>query len=58
MCPSPPIEEQIEIAEYLDQKTTTIDKIVKNITDQIDRLKELRKALMNDVVTGKIKVVE
>ncbi len=51
-------EEQTKIAEYLDNKTTTVDNIVQNITDQIDRLKELRKALINDVVTGKIKVVE
>ena len=49
-------EEQTKIAEYLDKKTTTVDSIVQNITDQIDRLKELRKSLINDVVTGKIKV--
>ena len=54
----PTIEEQTQIAEYLDQKTTTIDKIVQNITDQIDRLKELRITLINDVVTGKIRVFE
>lgn len=54
----PPTEEQIEIADYLDQKTETIDKIVKNILEQIDRLKELRKTLINDVVTGKIRVYE
>lgn len=53
----PPIEEQTAIAEYLDQKSETIDKIVKNILEQIDHLKELRKTLINDVVTGKIKVV-
>jgi type I restriction enzyme S subunit len=52
----PPAEEQSEIAEYLDQKTATIDKIVENISDQINRLKELRKTLINDVVTGKIKI--
>ncbi|WP_304232402.1 restriction endonuclease subunit S [Jiulongibacter sediminis] len=54
----PPIDEQTKIAEYLDEKTATIDKIVQNITDQIDRLKELRKTLINDVVTGKIRVFE
>ena len=51
-------EEQTKIAEYLDKKTTTVDSIAQNITDQIDRIKELRKSLINDVVTGKIKVVE
>lgn len=49
-------EEQIQIAQYLDQKTTIIDQIVKNIETQIATLKELRKTLINDVVTGKIKV--
>lgn len=52
------ISEQIEIATYLDHKTQTIDKIVSNIQSQISTLKELRKTLINDVVTGKIKVVE
>lgn len=52
------IEEQIKIAEFLDKKTQTIDSIVENINKQIETLKELRKSLINDVVTGKIKVVD
>ncbi len=51
-------EEQTKIAEYLDHKTATIDKIVQNISHQVDQLKELRKTLINDVVTGKIRVYE
>lgn len=58
MCPVPPLSEQTKIATYLDHKTQTIDKIVGNIQNQITTLKELRKTLINDVVTGKIKVVE
>ena len=54
----PPLKEQTEIAKFLDDKTQTIDKIVENINTQISTLKELRKTLINDVVTGKIKVVE
>jgi type I restriction enzyme S subunit len=50
--------EQTEIAQYLDEKTSTIDRIVKNIETQITTLKELRKTLVNYVVMGKIKVVE
>jgi restriction endonuclease S subunit len=57
MCPIPPKSEQQEIAKYLDQKTTTIDAIVHNIGKQVETLKQLRKTLINDVVTGKIKVV-
>jgi type I restriction enzyme S subunit len=52
------LEEQKAITNYLDEKTSKIDAIVNNIENQIDHLKELRKALINDVVTGKIKVVE
>ena len=55
----PPSEnEQIDIANYLDTKTSTIDNIIVNIKKQIDVLKELRKTLINDVVTGKLKVTE
>jgi type I restriction enzyme S subunit len=52
----PTNEEQIAIANYLDEKTQKIDAIVTNIGKQIETLKELRKTLINDVVTGKIKV--
>ena len=53
----PPLPEQKEIADYLDTKTSQIDKIIETINTQIEKLKELRKTLINDVVTGKIKVV-
>ena len=53
----PPKEEQTAIANYLDEKTQKIDAIVSNIEKQIDTLKELRKTLIKNVVTGKIKVV-
>ena len=52
----PPISEQTAIANYLDEKTQKIDSIVSNIKTQIETLKELRKTLINDLVTGKIKV--
>lgn len=54
----PPKQEQTAIANYLDEKTQKIDAIISNIGKQIDTLKELRKTLINDVVTGKIKVTE
>jgi type I restriction enzyme S subunit len=49
--------EQTQIASYLDEKTQKIDVIVANIKTQTETLTELRKTLINDVVTGKIKVV-
>ena len=53
----PSKEEQIKIANYLDEKTIKIDTIIKTIKDKIDILKEFRKTLINDVVTGKVKCV-
>lgn len=50
--------EQQEIVNYLTDKTTQIDKILTNIGEQINKLTQLRKTLINDVVTGKIKVKE
>ncbi|WP_165389848.1 restriction endonuclease subunit S [Cecembia calidifontis] len=55
-CPIPPLQEQIRIAEFLENKVGLIEKIITNIQTQITTLKELRKTLINDVVTGKIKV--
>ncbi|CAD5984354.1 Putative type I restriction enzyme specificity protein HI_0216 (plasmid) [Planktothrix agardhii] len=52
-----PLSEQKEIADYLDTETSQIDKIIETINTKIEKLKELRKTLINDVVTGKIKVV-
>lgn len=55
--PVPPIAEQKSIADYLDTKTAQIERFIQSINTQIEKLKELRKTLINDVVTGKIKVV-
>ncbi|MBE7630152.1 restriction endonuclease subunit S [Tenacibaculum piscium] len=57
-CPTPPLKEQQAIANYLDAKTQTIDTIIKNIENQITTLKELRKTLINEVVTGNVKITE
>jgi type I restriction enzyme S subunit len=53
----PPLPEQKAITNYLNTKTAQIEKIIETINTQIEKLKELRKTLINDVVTGKIKVV-
>ena len=54
----PAYKEQAAIASYLDCKTTHIDKITATITEQITTLNQLRKTLINDVVTGKICVTD
>lgn len=52
----PPIEEQIQITNFLQQRTTAIDQLIKNIEAQIEKLQELRKIKTYEAVTGKIKV--
>lgn len=54
----PPLSEQKAIADYLNTKTAQIDQIIQTINTRIEKLKELRKTLINDVVTGKIKVAD
>ena len=54
----PPPQEQAEIIAFLDQKTQKIDSIVANLKAQIETLKVLRKTLINEVVTGKLKVTK
>lgn len=49
---TPPIEEQREIVAYLDDKCGKIDAIIKKIESKIERLKALRRSLINEVVTG------
>ena len=52
---SPP-DEQRAIAEFLDRETAKIDALSNKIRDGIERLKELRTALISAAVTGKIDV--
>lgn len=56
MMTKPPYDEQVAIANYLDEKTSKIDSIVEAIGKKIEVLKEFRKTLINDVVMGKVKV--
>lgn len=50
--------EQAEIAAFLDCETAKLDALVAKVRDAIDRLKELRTALISAAVTGKIDVRE
>ena len=50
--PMPSLGEQQTIASYLDDKCTRIDATTENIGKQIDALKRLKRALINEVVTG------
>lgn len=52
----PPLDEQQQIVDYIDRKTTEIDRLVVELTYQVEYLKEYKQRLIADVVTGKINV--
>ena len=52
----PPTGEQRAIAEFLDRETARVDALVMRTLDLIQRLTELRTALISAAVTGKIDV--
>ncbi len=52
----PSLHEQVQIANYLQDRTESIDKLLNNIDTQIEKLQELRKIKIYEAVTGKIKV--
>jgi type I restriction enzyme S subunit len=52
----PDMKEQIKIANYLQERTSKIDKLIRNIDEQIGKLQDLRKIKIYKAVTGKIKV--
>lgn len=54
--PIPDIEEQKSIANFLDKKCSEIDTMISNIQKEIDSIKDLRKRLICDAVTGKLAV--
>ena len=52
----PPLLEQQKIADYLDKQTAKIDQAIALKTAHIEKLKEYKSVLINDVVTGKVRV--
>lgn len=55
--PVPPIEEQRQIADYLDKKCAEIDKLIAIKQQKIETLTEYKKSLIYEYVTGKKEVV-
>ena len=49
----PSLPEQHAIATYLDNKCSKIDTIVSNLDKQISRYGDLKRSLIDEVVTGK-----
>lgn len=56
LLPIPPYLEQQKIADYLDKQTSKIDRAIALKTAHIEKLKEYKSVLINDVVTGKVRV--
>ena len=55
--PYPPEKERTAIAEYLAQQMNAINAALHNIERQISLLQERKQIIINDVVTGKVKVL-
>ena len=56
LIPRPPLDEQASIVRWVSQRTNEIDRLTGMVADAIERLKELRTALISAAVTGKIDV--
>ena len=54
--PVPPLAEQQQIADYLDEKCKNIDNRVQKRREQLEWLMEYKKSLIFDYVTGKKRV--
>lgn len=52
----PSIAEQRSIAEFLDARATEIDEIIESKRLIVEKLREYRKSLISEAVTGKFKV--
>ncbi|WP_254527506.1 MULTISPECIES: restriction endonuclease subunit S [unclassified Sphingobacterium] len=52
----PPYFEQKIILEFIEEQTEKIDQAIALKTEQIEKLKAYKQSLINEVVTGKVKV--
>lgn len=54
--PLPPLKEQELIVEHINMKITPLNEALDNCIEQIKLLQERKQIIINDVVTGKVKV--
>lgn len=57
LVPYGTVDEQIEIANYLDRKTEEINQLIQIKKDKIEKLNEYKKSLIYEAVTGIIEVM-
>ena len=50
------MEEQHAIASYLDEKCSEIDKLIAVKQQKIEKLKDYKKSVIYEAVTGKINI--
>ena len=55
--PLPPIDEQQAIAFYLDTKCSEIDRLIETKQHKIETLKEYKKSVIYEAVTGKTDII-
>jgi len=53
---TPPIEEQLKIADFVSTVASRLDAALDKVREQVERLREYRQALITAAVTGKIDV--
>lgn len=56
--PIPSKNEDVKIANFLDEKTSQFDSIISKKEELTKKLEEAKKSLISEVVTGKVKVVK
>lgn len=52
----PPVEEQIEIVNYVKEEVNEVDELISQAEKEIELIKEYRESLISEAVTGKIDV--
>lgn len=57
-CLIPPLNEQEEIVNHLNEKTKEIDDLILMEQKKIELLKEYRQSIISEVVTGKVRVCQ
>ena len=56
LVPVPPIDEQQAIVAYINERSTKIDTLSSKLQQEMESIKEYKRRLISDVVTGQIKV--
>lgn len=58
LVPDLSVEEKNIIVECIDKKINEVEALIKNIEEQIEKLKEAKQSLISEAVTGKIEILD